>query len=261
MSSQNVQNLFSQAIGAGNMGAQSGQVLNIPDMGIQIQQGLGVNADDVPASEVILLSILTDDSGSINMAGNEQIVRDGHNLVLESLLKSKQEDNILVQDRYLNGTLLTPYVLITQAPKMDMKNYQANGGTPLYDMTAVILGSVLAKTQEFANAGTPVRSVTLIITDGDDQHSTKMTADKVKVIVDDMVRRENHIVAAMGIQDGHTNFKKVFKAMGIPDQWILTPGNSESEIRKAFQVFSQSVTKVSQNSAAFSQAALGGFGS
>lgn len=261
MSSQNVSNLFSQAIDAGNMSPQSGQVLNIPDMGAQIQQGLGLHADDVPASEVVLVTMLSDDSGSISSAGNEQVVRDGHNSVFDALLASKQEDNVMIQDRYLNGTILNPYVMLKQAKRMDSKNYQANGGTPLYDMTAVTLGGVLAKTQEFANAGTPARSVTLIITDGADMHSTKMTPDKVRVIVEDMVRRENHIIAAMGIDDGYTDFKKIFRAMGIPDQWILTPKNSQSEIRKAFNVFSQSVTKASQNSANFSQAAMGGFGS
>jgi hypothetical protein len=34
--------------------------------------------------------------------------------------------------------------------------------------------------------------------------------------------------------------------MGIPDRWVLTPGNSASEIRRAFQVFSQSAVRASQ---------------
>ena len=47
--------------------------------------------------------------------------------------------------------------------------------------------------------------------------------------------------------------------MGIPDEWILTPGNSASEICKAFQVFSQSAVRASQGGATLSQVALGGF--
>ena len=41
--------------------------------------------------------------------------------------------------------------------------------------------------------------------------------------------------------------------MGIPDRWILTPGNSASEIRRAFAVFSQSAVRASQG------VQLGGF--
>ncbi len=46
--------------------------------------------------------------------------------------------------------------------------------------------------------------------------------------------------------------------MKIRDEWILTPGNSDSEIRKAFQVFSQSAVRVSQS--AGNLGSLGGFG-
>jgi hypothetical protein len=80
----------------------------------------------------------------------------------------------------------------------------------------------------------------------------------VAALVDDMLRSENHIVAAMGIDDGDTDFHKVFAAMGIPREWILTPGNTSSEVRKAFQVFSQSAVRASQTTA-FSKTALGGF--
>jgi hypothetical protein len=50
----------------------------------------------------------------------------------------------------------------------------------------------------------------------------------------------------MGIHDGTTDFTQVFRSMGIPDRWILTPGNSASEIRRAFQVFSQSAVRATQ---------------
>jgi hypothetical protein len=78
--------------------------------------------------------------------------------------------------------------------------------------------------------------------------------------VEDMLRQEKHIIAAMGIDDGHTDFRQVFREMGIQDRWILTPGNSDQEIRRAFQTFSQSAVKASQGAGHFSRAALGGFG-
>jgi metallophosphoesterase superfamily enzyme len=77
----------------------------------------------------------------------------------------------------------------------------------------------------------------------------------VAAIAKDMQMAENHIIAAMGINDGYTDFRQIFKEMGISDRWILTPGNSDSEIRQAFQVFSQSAVRVSQGASS-----LGGFG-
>jgi len=254
----NVNDLFEEAHAEGVLSPSSLQTLTGVDLGAQIQAGLGISVDDVQASEVVLLTIMPDDSGSIRFSGNEQAVRDGHNLVLDALTRSKQGDGVLAHTRYLNGNVLFPYRPIDQAVPMTSKNYSANQGTPLYDQSVVLLGSVLAKAQEFTRNGVVARSVTLIITDGADAHSLRATAADVAALVRDMTRSESHIVAAMGISDGSTDFRAVFHDMGIDDRWILTPGNNPSEIRRAFQVFSQSAVRASQ-SASFSQSAAAGF--
>jgi hypothetical protein len=254
--------LFGGAHDDGELSAQALQTLTITaDIGAQIQAGLGVSPDDVPASQVVLVTMMADDSGSIRFASNAQRVRDGHNLVIEALSRSKQKEDILAHTRYLNGTVLYPYRRLDDAVRMDAQNYDPNGGTPLYDQTVVMLGTVLAKTRQFEDGGVPVRTVSLILTDGEDAGSVKQTAKTVKPIVDDMLHQEKHIIAAMGIDDGHTDFCRVFREMGIPDRWILTPGNSDQEIRRAFQTFSQSAVKASQGAGHFSRTALGGFGS
>ncbi len=201
---------------------------------------------------------MPDDSGSIRSAGNEQVVREGHNLVLDALSACKQKEGIIAHTRYLNGAVLFPYRPIEHAVRMTAKNYDATHGTPLYDQAVVLLGSVLVKIREFEDNGVVARSVTLIITDGGDQHSSRAKAKDVAALVSDLARAESHIVAAMGISDGSTDFRKVFREMGIADRWILTPGNNASEIRKAFEVFSQSAVRASQ-AATFSQTAMGGF--
>lgn len=253
-----VRRLLGSAKQQGLLSRSSQQVLNVVDLGQQIQAGLGVDVDDVPASEVVLVSIMPDDSGSIRFAGNADAVRQGHNQVLEALADCSQADDILVHNRFLNGHVLYPFTPVGQAIPMDARNYDPQLGTPLYDQAVVLLATVLAKSQEFADNGVPVRTVTLLITDGGDAHSHKADASHVRSLVEDMLRAETHIVAAMGIDDGGTNFREVFREMGIPDRWILTPGQSASEIRAAFQVFSQSAVQASQ-AASFSHAALGGF--
>lgn len=255
-----VNELLKSAHKEGDLSAAAMQVLTSNlDIGAQIQAGLGVGAEDIQSSEVVLVTMQPDDSGSIRFGGNSDAIRQGHNEVLKALGASKQKDGILVHNRYLNGDVLYPYVKLEDAVKMTDKNYDPNKGTPLYDQAIVCLGTVLAKTKEFADNGIPVRTVTLLMTDGKDEHSRGRARD-VKALVEDMLRKEVHIVAAMGFDDGGgTNFKEVFKDMGIRDEWILTLKNSPTEIRKAFQLFSQSAVRASQNAASFSKTALGGF--
>jgi len=248
-----IKQLLDDAHQAGTLSARSLATLDVVDVGAQIQAGLGVTIDDVAASEVVLVTMMPDDSHSIAGAGNTDVVRDGHNYVIDALRGSKQSGEVLAHTRYLNGFVLTPYIALDNAVKMTVANYNPSLGTPLYDQTTVLLGTVIAKATELAQAGIAVRTVTLIITDGGDYGSARCKAADVKAIVDDMLAQENHIVAAMGISDGTTDFKAVFRAMGIPDKWILTPSNSSTEIRRAFQVFSQSAVRASQG------ASLGGF--
>ena len=251
--SKKVKQLLSDAHDAGELSAKSLATLDVVDVGAQIQAGLGVSIDDVTASEVVLLTMMPDDSHSIMMAGNTDAVRDGHNFVLEALARSKQSGEVLAHTRYLNGSVLFPYTTLDHAAKMTAANYDPRLGTPLFDQTAVVLGTVIAKAKELAQAGIAVRTVTLIITDGGDYGSTRCRPADVAAIVRDMLAQENHVVAAMGIDDGTTDFRSVFRSMGILDRWILTPGNSASEIRRAFAVFSQSAVRATTG------AQLGGF--
>ncbi|HEY4176329.1 MAG TPA: hypothetical protein VGM90_05840 [Kofleriaceae bacterium] len=248
-----VKKLLEDAHATGALSKKSIDILDVVDVGAQIQAGLGVTIDDVAASEVVLVTMMPDDSSSIASAGNTDAVRDGHNFVIDALRGSKQSGEVLAHTRFLNGFVLTPYCALDNAAKLDTQNYNPRLGTPLYDQACVVLGTVIAKAQELAQAGIAVRTVTLIITDGGDYGSTRCKPADVKALVADMLGQENHIVAAMGINDGTTDFKAVFRSMGIPDQWILTPGNSASEIRRAFAVFSQSAVRASQG------AQLGGF--
>jgi hypothetical protein len=254
-----IEELFKAAEEEGKISPAGMRALNLVDPGAQIQAALGARVEDVPSSEVVLVTIMPDDSGSIGASRNAQAVRDGHNLVLDALAKSKQKCGVLVHTRYLNGAVLYPYTALDGAVTMDASNYEPTLGTPLYDQTVIVLGTVLAKAQEFEDAGVAVRTVTLLITDGADEHSTRARARDVAAVVGDMARAETHIVAAMGIQSGATDFRRVFREMGVEDRWILTPGSSASEIRKAFQVFSQSAVRVSQGAVSASKTALGGF--
>jgi hypothetical protein len=259
--SQSAEELLATAQDDGTLSPGAAAAINVEDIGSQIQEGLGVDVNDVEASEVTLVTTMPDDSGSIRFSGNAQNVRDGHNLVLSSLEGSKQKGGVLVHCRYLNGFVLYPFVPLDQAVQMDTHNYDPDKGTPLYDEIVVLLATVLAKTQAFEDSGVPCRSVTLIVTDGADEHSMRQTPASVRAVVMDMLLTERHIIAGMGIDDGgRTDFRKVFRDIGIEDRWILTPGNSPTELRRAFSLFSQSAVRGSQGGAVFANTAAGGFG-
>jgi hypothetical protein len=257
--SVNVGDLFGRAHAEGTLSRESVEALTNVDLGAQIQAGLGIAIDDVSASEVVLVTMMPDDSGSIESAGNVRAVCEGHNMVLDALAGSRQREEVLAHTRYLNGHVFFPYVPLGQTLRMDPHTFRADGGTPLYDQTVVLLGTALAKAQAFAEAGVPARTVTLLITDGSDQCSRRSRAKSVASLVRDLTAQESHIVAAMGVSDGSTDFRRVFREMGIDARWVLTPGNSEAEIRQAFRVFSRSAVRLSQ-AARGRTSALGGFG-
>ncbi|MCB0317867.1 MAG: hypothetical protein KDD56_03860 [Bdellovibrionales bacterium] len=257
MSNHDINELFSQAADAGAIPVDS--LAALTDLSSEIQNNLGVSAEDIPASEVFLLTMEIDDSSSIRMSGNSQHVRDGHNFMIEVLAESNKGDDMLVHTTYLNGGTLFPFVLLKNATRLDARNFNPSGCTPLYDRTVATLGTVLAKEQEFANQGVPVRTITLVVTDGEEYGSRKYDSDDVKKLVEQMLASENHIVAFMGIDDGKTDFRAVALAMGIPDQWILTPKNDGSSIREAFGIASRAAKSASQGAGSFSSTAIGGF--
>lgn len=259
--SKSIKDILENARADGRISQEAVDILTVTDIGVEIQNALGVSVDDVGSSEVILVTALIDDSGSMNQGDNARITSEGHNALIDELLKAKQSGGVLVHTRYIHGKILYPYGFLKDAKKMDGRNYKPDGGTPLYDQIVTALGSVFVKSQEFFDAGVSCRTITLIVSDGAENESRIYTNPaSVRKIVEDMLKEERHIIAAMGIDDGATDFKKVFSDLGIQSKWILTPVNNGKEIREAFRLFSQSAVRASQSVQSFSQTSVGGFG-
>jgi len=255
-----ISNLFDNAQEEGSLSQTSLDILTGNDVGGDIMANLGVSVDDVQSSETLLVSILIDDSSSIKFNNNTQAVRDGVNEIVKSLRGCTQNNAILIQLQYINGKVFNSFRLINDADALDSKNYQPGGCTPLFDQTVRILGTTLAKCDQFAGVSVPHRSITWIITDGADVGSSEANERSCKSIVEDMLRQEIHIVGAMGIDDGETDFNKVFQDMGIRPEWIIEAGNTASEIRKVLGFVSQSVSGAAQNSGSFSKTSQAGLG-
>ena len=203
----------------GALSAQSLDALDVVDVGAQIQAGLGVTIDDVGASEVVLRDDDARRLGSRSQrAGNADAVRDGHNFVLDALARlASRRGEVLAHTRYLNGHVLYPYTPLEHAVRMTRANYNPSLGTPLYDQTVVVLGTVIAKSQELA-AGRHR---------GAHRHADHHRRRRLRLDAlqgrptsrrssRDMLAQENHIVAAMGISDGTTDFRSGVPRDGHP---------------------------------------------
>lgn len=240
---------------------------------------LGSPTNQHKEENVLLVATLVDDSGSLNVAverdpkterrtsrpasyddpkSNTEAVRIGHNAVIQALEESERSSAMWFHTRYLKGFELNPWSPLGRVTRMDRGNFRPDGGTPLYDETVAILGSVITKTQEFRNNWVQVRTATLIVTDGEDTESRLQIPASVKDVVTDMYNMGIHIIAAMGIDDGKTDFKKVFIEMGIHENLILTPGSTPEEIRKAFGLFGKMASRAA-NQRQFNNLLSGGF--
>lgn len=255
--------LLNSAAQQGNLSGASMTVaqaiLKSPDLGEMMRQALATPDDQLPAVQQTLLTVLIDDSRSILMSGNEQHVRDGANHFITSQQGGRYSGGILIGTFYLNGDVLNPYKPIKEAVLLTDQNYRPLGRTPLYDVTAATLLSVIAETEKLAQSGITVRTQTLIVSDGQDEHSVKCRAADVAEIARQMQQQESqNIIGAIGIGD-YCDWNKVFGDMGILPQWILTVDATEKALRAAFDNASRTTANVM--SQGYSQQAIaGGFG-
>lgn len=255
----NLQDLLNGAQDDGFLDPNAANALQTVDLGQMIQGNLGISADDIDSNEVFGLFILLDDSTSIRMGGNTQIMRDGYNMILDALVKSGSRDDIIVSTMTLNGGILQPPTALVNAIRLDSKNYNPSGGTPLFDQSLTTGALVTAKRQEFASTGASFRGVVLIASDGEDVGS-RSNPRQVKAVLDSLQAQEVIQVLALGIDDGHTNFQAVFESMGVLPENVLTVNSDPSSIRKAFGVISRATVAASQGGSVSQSGGLGGFG-
>jgi len=199
----------------------------------QIARGLG----RAPfASELLIAGLLVDDSPSVSPYVRE--IQRGHTRMLAALAGARSTCDVLVHTRLFNRGVLSAYQPVEDAVALDVASYNASrllGATPLYLQSLLTLGTAVAKAHEEESRGAGVRTFTLIITDGEDNASGEVTADSVRTLVRDMLEfSTNHIVAGMGVGEG-AGFRAIFRSMGIPPEWIFTPGSTPADLEAVFR--------------------------
>lgn len=207
----------------------------------------GTALEDIMAADVTLITVLIDASSSIEHSHLSKAVRDGQNTLVDALAATKEVDSILLalwtfhdQPRVHHS-----YVPVADATKLDAKSYRPGGSTALYDVWVSALTANVAYAQKLRDGGTPVRSVVVVITDGEDTTSHQSAAACAR-LSKDLLSSEQFVLAFVGVGN-EADFRRVARSMGIPDGCVLVQAAASSHaLRQVFDMVSRSAIRASQ---------------
>ena len=214
---------------------------------VVIAGAAGTAMENIEATDVTLVTILIDASSSIAGAQLEQAVRDGQQELLAAFASSKEKEKILVALWTFNSEVevLHSYVPVDDATKLDDKNYSGSGYTRLYDAWCAALTANVTYAGQLRDSGTPVKSVVVVITDGEDTGSS-MKPKHCRALSEDLLKSETFVLAFVGV-GSVSSFRRIAKSMGVPDGCIeVQQQATPATLRKVFQMVSRSAIRASQ---------------
>ncbi len=238
--------LFSRAAAQGAVTAATATTLS-GDLGSLVIAGAaGLAAEDIQAQDVTLVTLLVDASSSIADRGLEASVREGQKALMEAFGGSTDDGVLVAQWTFASEVrVLHGYVPVADAARLDAKNYRANGTTHLHDAVFDAMAANLAYAQTLRDAGTPVLSVVVVVTDGEDVGS-KRSAKTCAKLACDLVASEQFLLAFVGV-GSDVDFKQTAAAMGFPDGSVLVAKDATPHaLRQAFRMVSRSALQASR---------------
>ena len=253
--------LFADAAAEGNLSPDSAGLLS--PLGDQIEKALSV----IPVKNVdhlTLVSLLIDNTpsmeyvnpdGAKNPKGisNAEAVVEGHDLVWSALKDAKGAGAIQAHTQFINPFggnkgVFFEFRPLAGADSLQGGKYQIMDSTPLYDASLRLLGAVSAEAQRYLQKNIEVSTVTLILSDGEDNASRHEASD-VAAVVTDMLQQRRHRIYFGGLKLENIDFKRIGKEMGIPREFVKEIPSDPKAIRAFLQLFSQSAAAVSQHGA------------
>ena len=103
--------------------------------------------------------------------------------------------------------------------------------------------------QQLRSSGIMVRCLVIVYSDGDDNESRQKAKD-VQRAAQELLKQEIYTLAYVGFSNGgmsQAQLRKMADRLGFPD--VLMSGMSQSELRRIFQMASQSTVMASQQTA------------
>lgn len=240
--------LHQRAQQQGTLSAQSTTMLSGDLGGMVIAGAAGMNAEDIQASEVTLITLVLDASSSIHDRKLEAAVVEGQRTLLDAFAGAKEKDSVLLAlwTFQSDATVHHGYLPVDDATRLEVgKSYRTGGCTHLYDTFIDACAANVAYAQRLRDAGTPTRSIVVLVTDGEDVGS-KRPARACKKLAEDLLKSEQFILAFVGV-GSDVDFAKVAASMGIPDGCVLVQKQADAAaVRQAFQMVSRSAVRASQ---------------
>jgi uncharacterized protein YegL len=207
----------------------------------------GKALEDITASDVTLITLLVDASGSIHDRRLEAAVREGQNGLVDAFAGAKERDAVLMALWTFNADakVVHGYLPVDEAVRLDAKSYRAEGSTRLYDTWCDALAANVAYAQRLRDGGTPCRSVVVVVTDGEDVSSRRTAGDCARLSAD-LLASEQFTLAFVGVGTD-VDFEQVAAAMGVPKGCVLVQRDATpSALRQAFMMVSRSAIRASQ---------------
>lgn len=242
-----LQSLFSRAATGGTLSAQSQTILS-GDLGPLVIAGAsGVAVNDIQASEVTLVTLLVDASTSIGERGLRDAVCAGQNQLLDAFAGSKERDAVLcaLWTFASEAKVVHSYVPIDDATRLDARTYVPGGTTHLYDTFCDAAAANVAYAQTLRDGGTPVRSILVVVTDGEDVGSRR-PARTCRKLATDLQKSEQFHLAFVGV-GADVDFHGVAGSMGFADGSVLVQKDATPQaLRAAFAMVSRSAVRASQ---------------
>lgn len=245
MNQQSMKQLFNSAASQGTISPDAEEVLVENLNGVTVAGAQGVSPDDLETSDVTLFVLVVDRSGSMDGVSGEVVT--AYNDLLQALKDSKAAESVLMSAWLFNSSpqVLHGYLALKDVPQMNQRIYSADGGTALYKTVLDAFTSVVAYRQTLYDAGINTKVVVVVMTDGDDNDSGRITASQVATVARSLLDQEVYTLALVAF--GLTyQADRIAQNMGFPLQNVLKAGSDPSSIRRAMNTVSKSTIRASQ---------------
>lgn len=196
--------------------------------------------------DVILLSILIDKSSSMDVPKKIDGIITGQNALLDAFAGSSSIARASLRISQWTFDSLTQVVngfVPLNSPdlvRFDRNQYQPDGTTALYDTIIAAMSATRAYADQCRQQGISAKSLTAILTDGEDVGSKASVTEAAQAIADE--RQHGGRLIYCGIGSG--NHRATAQALGVPDDDILEVQATDKEIRRIFEVVSSASLKL-----------------
>ena len=211
-----------------------------------------VRPDDLGASEYTLVTIVVDESTSIN--GFEKELKDCVKAIIAAAAQSPRADNLLVRMVTFNHDLkeIFGFKNLGQIDINDLDDFSAGGSTALYDASDEALGATEQYASLLYDQDFDVNAAVYIITDGDDNSSRSAyptaIADRLKSIRRNE-KLESIVTLLIGInteEQAISDILEKYSKTACFDEYIDAGDATEANLVKLAGYVSKSISSQSQ---------------